>query len=92
MFVVHRKKESSTHHHHLLAGCLTEGLGPAGLPGIPLLDEVLVALGAAEVEHLQCQYNTIVQHIGEQSDTFPQLIRQETIGAQWHCTIGPIHN
>uniref|UniRef100_A0A6B0U822 Putative secreted protein n=1 Tax=Ixodes ricinus TaxID=34613 RepID=A0A6B0U822_IXORI len=39
-------------HGKLLAGRLTEGLGPARLAWVPLLFEQLVALGPAELEDL----------------------------------------
>ena len=38
-------------HRQLLAGGLTEGLGPLGLPGVLLLLEIFVAFSPTEVEH-----------------------------------------
>jgi hypothetical protein len=44
---------SLTHHGHFLPGGLAEGLRPLHLTRIPLLDEILVAFRAAELEYLQ---------------------------------------
>ena len=67
-----RGRARSTYHRHLLSVELPESLRPRRLTGVTLHLEVLVALGAAELEHLQG-----VEVGGERESVRPRAHRAE---------------